>query len=278
MKQMVHYVESLVIFKFERMKKMRKRTLVIMLLALVGVSMGFLYTNDLFKNSLNAASAPNFVLNKGSKVVLGKYNNKEIVWDIGNNTSDYVLMSSKPIEDNAVILNNSLPTITSPAVIGDRENSNLDYGGGNTFSYCPMTPLKNKINNISLTSNESSIMSRVPFLPSVDEIKTGGSLGLTFHDRAYTTSTVYWLDGYITGVQNGNASYLNYYFTATQMASATPSNMSVVDFDTRATIPNSDGLLWRDCKNASIPFGNTGGLRPFATVDQTKVMFAANIS
>ena len=33
MKQMVHYVESLVIFKFERMKKMRKRTLVIMLLA-----------------------------------------------------------------------------------------------------------------------------------------------------------------------------------------------------------------------------------------------------
>ena len=122
MKQMVHYVESLVIFKFERMKKMRKRTLVIMLLALVGVSMGFLYTNDLFKNSLNAASAPNFVLNKGSKVVLGKYNNKEIVWDIGNsnNNGNYVLMSSKPIEDDVIILDNSLPTITSPAAIGDR--------------------------------------------------------------------------------------------------------------------------------------------------------------
>ncbi len=76
-----------------------------------------IYMNGNMHSFLNAQSAPTFSLPKGSKVILGKYNNKEIVWDIGNNDNNgsYVLMSSKPIVDSIQTYDSgmSLATICS---------------------------------------------------------------------------------------------------------------------------------------------------------------------
>ena len=99
------------------------KKLLVTLIVLVGTfTAGYAY----FNYEMNAAVTP-FQLQKGQKVVLGKYNNKEVVWDIGNNTSDYVLMSSVPIESSMSVLDTSLPIITSPAALGNRETSRLRY-------------------------------------------------------------------------------------------------------------------------------------------------------
>ena len=52
--------------------------------------------------------------------------------------------------------------------------------------------------------------------------------------------------------------------------------MTIVDFDTRSAIPNSEGIIWDHCKMgaSNIAFA---GIRPFATVDKSKIMFAANV-
>jgi len=82
---------------------------------LVVFAVAYIYTNSNMLTTLNAQSAPAFILPKGSKVVLGKYNNKEVVWDIGNNNNNgnYVLMSSKPIVDSITVLNKNLPYTSS---------------------------------------------------------------------------------------------------------------------------------------------------------------------
>ena len=177
------------------------KKLLVTLIVLVGTfTAGYAY----FNYEMNAAVTP-FQLQKGQKVVLGKYNNKEIVWDIGNNDNNgkYVLMSSKPIEDNVTLYDSSLPTISTAAALNNRENAMLISPYANlSIAYCPVTPLKNKINTIVLNANENGILQQSPFLPSSNDIKTGGSLGLTFSDRAYK-ATNYWLDGYLTGTYLG---------------------------------------------------------------------------
>ena len=77
-----------------------KRKFIVILICILGtLTIGYKFINENLKFILNAQSAPAFQLPKGAKVVLGKYNNKEIVWDIGNNDNkgSYVLMSSKPL-------------------------------------------------------------------------------------------------------------------------------------------------------------------------------------
>ena len=75
----------------------------------------YIESNGFMNNIISAQSAPAFQLPKGAKVVLGKYNNKEIVWDIGNNNNNgsYVLMSSKPIVDSIATYDSSVPITTT---------------------------------------------------------------------------------------------------------------------------------------------------------------------
>ena len=170
------------------------KKLITMFICIVSVfTFGYVYLCNDFLPILHAQSAPAFELPKGSKVVLGKYNNKEIVWDIGNNTSDYVLMSSKSIKDMPTY-NSSIPVTTTPQSGIDRENYCLKFSS-NQITFCPTTSLKNEIAKINLNTNENYIITRVPFLPSIAEIYNSGSLGLTVHDRAYKKSVAYWLSG-----------------------------------------------------------------------------------
>ena len=104
------------------------KRLITALTAILGVSIiSYMYFNSSMLTTLNAQSAPTFQIPKGAKVVLGKYTGREIVWDIGNNANDYVLMSSKPIVDSIAIYDPSLPEITSPVAIEDRNKYCLRY-------------------------------------------------------------------------------------------------------------------------------------------------------
>ena len=105
---------------------MWKKTFIIAACLLSCLSVAYVYSKEYFGNILNAQSAPAFQLPKGAKVVLGKYNNKEIVWDIGNNNNNgsYVLMSSKPIENNISIYNSSFPYTTN---VIPNENNKDNY-------------------------------------------------------------------------------------------------------------------------------------------------------
>ena len=89
---------------------MLKKIFVIVLCLLGSLSIAYMYSKDNIENILNAQSAPAFILPKGSKVVLGQYDNREVVWDIGNNENNgsYVLMSSKPIQEDFSKYSNSI--------------------------------------------------------------------------------------------------------------------------------------------------------------------------
>ena len=202
------------------------------------------------KNIINAQSAPAFRMPKGSKVVLGKYNSKEVVWDIGNNENNgsYVLMSSKPIDDamNLFATDSGLPIITSPAALADRENAILKMKS-TSHSYCPVTPIKNKINQISLNRNDAIILIRIPFLPSVHDVKNGGNLGLSLSDRAYSSSITYWIDGYLKGLYLGGTAYMSAYHNASQKpADYNLNDRDVRDFDTGEIIPQSENIMWSE--------------------------------
>ncbi len=109
------------------------KKLLITLIALTGIfTVGYAYYNL----SLDAATTP-FQLPKGAKVVLGKYNNKEIVWDIGNNNNNgnYVLMSSKPIVNSIATYDSSIPTTTTAQSSANRENYCLKHIYSNPNEY-----------------------------------------------------------------------------------------------------------------------------------------------
>ena len=126
-----------------------KKFLIIFICLLSSLSIAYMYSKDNIGNILNAQSAPTFQLPKGAKVILGKYNNKEVVWDIGNNNNNgsYVLMSSKPIENNISIYNSSFPYTTN--VIPNENNKDnyclkyLSSAGNSFYIYCPTESLKN---------------------------------------------------------------------------------------------------------------------------------------
>ena len=259
---------------------MNKKVLMMMLCLITSLTLGYMYGKEYMLSFLNAQSAPAFTLPKGSKVVLGSYNGKEIVWDIGNNDNNgsYVLMSSKPIEDemNLFAANSGLPVITSPAALADRENAILKIRS-DLHPYCPVTPIKNKINQISLNRNDAFILIRIPFLPSVYDVKNGGNLGLSLSDRAYSSSITYWIEGYLKGLYLGSAVYMSTYHNASQKpADFSFDDRDVRDFDTGEIIPRSENIMWSECQITV--YQDTFAIRPFAMVDKTKIMFTANTS
>ncbi|NBJ65404.1 cadherin repeat domain-containing protein, partial [bacterium c-19] len=258
---------------------MRKKILIISI-CLVSSILMMISSKGIMKNIINAQSAPAFRMPKGSKVVLGKYNSKEVVWDIGNNDNNgsYVLMSSKPIDDamNLFATDSGLPVITSPAALADRENAILKMKS-TSHSYCPVTPIKNKINQISLNRNDAIILIRIPFLPSVHDVKNGGNLGLSLSDRAYSSSITYWIDGYLKGLYLGGTAYMSAYHNASQKpADYNLNDRDVRDFDTGEIIPQSENIMWSECQMTI--YQETYAIRPFAMADNTKIMFAANTS
>ncbi len=259
-----------------------KRKFIIILMCIIGtVTISYKFINENLKFILNAQSAPTFQLPKGAKVVLGKYNNKEIVWDIGNNNNNgsYVLMSSKPIVDKIQTYNSSLPftTNTVPAA-ADRDNYCVhDQNSTRTIAvFCPTTGLKNEINKITLTALENSILQKQPYLPHFNDIKENGSLGLRISDRAYKSGVAYWLDGYLS-----NSGTRNYYFSSLQNpqnASALPSTTH--DFDAPSiSFPSSEKIITANCTNGiGDAYARKEALRPYSLLNKSNVVFAANTS
>ena len=145
------------------------------LIMIIGLStITYIYANSSLLNTLKAQSAPAFQLPKGAKVVLGKYNSKEIVWDIGNNNNNgnYVLMSSKPIADSIQTYDSSLPfTVNTPPAISERDNYCIKSKDVNRelMMFCPTTPLKNELRNVLLSVLESGILTEIPFLPKFND-------------------------------------------------------------------------------------------------------------
>ena len=111
---------------------------VILALSFIGlVTSGYAY----YVNQLEAATA--FQLQKGQKVIIGSYNGKEVVWDIGNATNDYVLMSSKPIENMSTYDSNK-PIAYTPKSGSDREQYCIRFTNNpapSPITYCPITPI-----------------------------------------------------------------------------------------------------------------------------------------
>ena len=243
-----------------------------------------IYMNGNMHSFLNAQSAPTFSLPKGSKVILGKYNNKEIVWDIGNNDNNgsYVLMSSKPIVDSIQTYDPGLPIVTTVPAINARDNYCLKFIGSSSrycINYCPTIPLKNEVNKISLTITENSIILKSPFLPDLADIKNGGTLNLTISDRAFKTSTAFWVDGYITSYTYDGGVYRNFYNNIIQA----PQNATVVgndfnEYDSGAFISRNERLVWLNSQNWNGGSVEKKSIRPFSTLDKSKIMFAANTS
>ncbi|MCI8851322.1 MAG: hypothetical protein HFE82_07275, partial [Erysipelotrichaceae bacterium] len=256
---------------------MKNKTVLMLMCILGSVAISYIHMQGHLWSALYAQSAPTFQLPKGSKVVLGKYNNKEIVWDIGNNTNDYVLMSSKPIASMSTY-DADVPSITTPQVGNDRENFCLRYTHATYYAttYCPITPLENEVNRINLSINENNVLVRVPFIPSVSEIRDGGSLGLGFHDRAYKTTDAYFLKGYVKIPE-----YSNFYFHAIQnYVGSTNTTSAVYDVDTGTLLVDNEKIMQYGAKgwtNAGEPL-RISNIRPFTVVDKTKVMFAAGPS
>ncbi len=249
-------------------------TALIMVIGLSAVT--YIYANRATLNTLNAQSAPAFQLPKGSKVVLGTYNGKEIVWDIGNDKNDFILLSSTPLVDDIQTYDPSLPIVDVAQPLDIRENSCLRNREG-WVKYCPVKPLNDEIANISLNTLETTLMIRNPFLPELNEIKTGGRLGLSVDERAFKRGTIYWVGGYISTFNAGNQIYYNH---AVQLSMDQPNSMVFIDFDSQQAIPNQDRLVWTNSISGTVGSGQyvKGNLRPYAILGKTKILFAANTS
>ncbi len=265
---------------------MLKKVLLATVCLLSSLFVLFMYIKSDIIGVLNAQSAPVFQLPKGAKVVLGKYNNREIVWDIGNNTSDYVLMSSKPI--TSISLYDSRIPITDTIQTGtNRENYCLrlfDTVNDSLLTYCPIAPAVNEINTISLDSQETAMLSRIPFLPSITELYPGGSLGLSLNDRAYRHSSNYLLKGYMKIPTYSGGFYGHNYFNSCQNPLDAPVNsLTITSIDLSMIVDNNERIVhWSasawDYSGLRVYTGLIFNIRPFATLDKTKVNFVANTS
>ena len=163
---------------------MLKKIFVIVLCILGSLSIAYVYSKDNIENILNAQSAPVFTIPKGAKVVLGTYNGNEIVWDIGNNDNNgsYVLMSSKPIT-KMTTYDSSVPVTTTIQSGADREKyclKRFNSKGAFIFTYCPIAPVENEISTIALNPQETAVLDKTPFLPSVVDVHDGGNLDTSF--------------------------------------------------------------------------------------------------
>ncbi len=249
---------------------MKKQLLMFMLCLISCISVLYMYSKGNIVSILNAQSAPAFQLPKGAKVVLGKYNNKEIVWDIGNNDGNYVLMSSKPLVDS---IQRYSPLIGCEQVL-------FAHGGQYVYN-CPNTLLDDEISKISLTPKENNLIIRNFYIPTYSEIKTGGTLGLTLFDRAYKTDIRYYLDergNFPVSMEGGWANDIRVFVQGAQ--NYTPIVPDLISSDTGMPVNKADlvdGVLDYYDVGGQITI-DEAALRPFATISFTKIKFAANVS
>ena len=267
-------------------RKIMKKTAVTVLCLISSLLVLYMYCNNDIISTLYAQSAPTFSLPKGSKVVLGKYNNKEIVWDIGNNNNNgsYVLMSSKPIVDSIATYDSSVPVTTTPQSVANRESYCLRYNNGSSnyaIQFCPVTPLKSEVAKIQTNSSEAAIITTAPVLPSINDVRTGGIFGLSLNDRAYKSAVTYWLDGYITSPTDNGGSYRNTYNNAVQWPLSIASvNYDFTDMTTGNSISRNEKIAWANSRNWVSSGANIikFAIRPYALIDKTKIMFASDTS
>lgn len=136
---------------------MKKRLFMIALCIFCSVTVAYMYTKSDVASILSAQSAPAFQLPKGSKVVLGKYNNKEIVWDLSNDNNGYELMISKPIASLSTFTPSCL-VATSPVMnLSNRKNyclKNFDTSSTLIFAilYGPVTSHRAEVAKIPLNT------------------------------------------------------------------------------------------------------------------------------
>ncbi len=255
---------------------MNKKVLMMMLCLITSLTLGYMYGKEYMLSFLNAQSAPAFTLPKGSKVVLGSYNGKEIVWDIGNNDNNgsYVLMSSVSLVPNGVpVYDSRFPVTTVPQSGADIERYCLKHQSRAKLFYCPSTYLKDEINNITLSSNETFVITKNPFLPTITDIKNGGTLGLSLEDRAYKAGLGYWLDGRIKLWGNTGKQY----FVVGQGNIGGASGYDLEDLSNNAFLSMSEEFSWLDATSDNgTPVKQS--LRPFTLIDKNKITFAASTS
>ncbi len=256
------------------------KKLLIALIALTGTfTVGYAYYNL----SLDAATTP-FQLPKGAKVVLGTYNGNEIVWDIGNNDNNgsYVLMSSTPIT-KMTTYDPSIPVTATIQSGADRERyclKTLDNKGASVLNYCPIAPVENEISTITLNPQETAVLNKSPFLPSVVDIHDGGNLGLSVNDRAYTNGNIsYLLKGYVGTPLYGI--YGDHYMHAVQNSLDIPLYTIAVKsydlnvfFDPIERITNYNISFWY----TSVPNVVELDIRPYSLLNKNSVTFAADTS
>ncbi len=257
------------------------------LIMIIGLStITYIYANSNLLNTLKAQSAPVFTLPKGAKVVLGKYNNKEVIWDIGNNNNNgnYVLMSSKLLLKMSTY-DSSFPITTTPQTGADREKYCLKYldsrsPGYSSLTYCPVTFVEQEIQKISFGSQETNILTRQPFLPSITETYAGGSLGLSAEDRAFKRSTWYILKGAAEIKNYPDSMYIGFYFHPVQdPLDAVPFSLPILLLDLNIIhnpgpdehITTYDVTPWRNYVTY-----HQLNIRPYTTVSRSKLMFAAD--
>ena len=269
---------------------MLKKIFVIVLCILGSLSIAYVYSKDNIENILNAQSAPVFTIPKGAKVVLGTYNGNEIVWDIGNNDNNgsYVLMSSKPIT-KMTTYDSSVPVTTTIQSGADREKyclKRFNSKGAFIFTYCPIAPVENEISTIALNPQETAVLDKTPFLPSVVDVHDGGNLGLTVNDRSYSSGNIYYLlKGYV-GIPLFNSSvYGDSYMHAVQSSLDIPlyttSPVKSYDlnvfFDPTERIMNYNLSFWYTSMPAFVD-ASMYDVRPYSLLNKNSVTFSANTS
>ena len=179
----------------------------------------------------------------------------------------------------------SFPITTTPQTGADREKYCLKYldsrsPGYSSLTYCPVTFVEQEIQTISFSPQETNILTRQPFLPSVTETYAGGSLGLSAEDRAFKRSTWYILKGAAEIKNYPDSMYIGFYFHPVQdPLDAVPFSLPILLLDLNIIhnpgpdehITTYDVTPWRNYVTY-----HQLNIRPYTTVSRSKLMFAAD--
>ena len=237
------------------------RKLRILLIAVIGITaIGNVTQSMLFTIH---GYTPNFQLSKGAKIILGEYNNDEQVWDVGK------------VDANELLLLSTTGLGKFPMYDDSIRNTCSHFALNNNYTYCPTTMLSNELINISFNTTEISLTNDAPFLPTVKQVMTGGSLGLTVEDREFKDDTNYWLEGIMN--IHGYGSYGYQPLNAMMLGKTT----SMVSYSINKYLDTGNTLLPLSNRINHHPTGGVNmeniskeNLRPFMTVS-SNISFAA---
>ena len=250
-----------------------KKLLIMFICLLSSLSVAYMYHNSSITSFLNAQSAPAFTLPKGAKIVLGKYNNKEVVWDIGNNNNNgsYVLMSSMPIVNEIAKYNPSIGCFLTEPTGSNKSDAAW---------ICPNTMLDNEVSKIVKAANEINLLSRDFFIPNYQEVKNGGELGLNITDRACACDgavPMYFLND--RGISSVGWETVWRSDIATLIQGCAGSNSTVEGVASEDVIWGEPDYIFNKITGAPVGYGIfKTALRPYATMYKDKIHFAANIA